>query len=727
MKLSKTFTPMMLLMVVVTLFFFSSLNAQTGWQRLNDYRPYGYNDAQFASANVAYMCGNFNGVAKSTDGGLNWTWKTFAVNYHIGFSGLQFINENEGIMFGEYIGVYKTLDGGETWSKIFDADEFSNYVADAHFINISVGYVAVKNSKKIYKTTNGGTTWADIYTSPDPLLKIYFQNELTGFRAGNYKLARTTNGGTTWDSLAAFTAVKSINKFGDNSLLVLSESGLHKTSNLGNTWQNLLITNSSPYSVSFTDINNIAVTAYGSKAYITNNSGANWVEKSMPGNGIAFASTSGNTVYKGDGLYKVENNFNDFTDVFRNKLTENLIDASMFSESNFYILGDSSIIAKTSDGGVNITKQRLDFPARSMSFLNPSTGYCTYKNKLLKTLNGGTSWDTLYKFTGNFPSSYMEMTQLNFVNENLGYLVFLENTFGNYYTKNYITTDAGVTWNVMGNGGYQGTSTSWSSRKETDFKIFPSGIGYKWMTSAYGSMNITHQGLYIPMKTTDYGANWFSIQLDSVLISLNNLQFLNENTGYMVRGNSTAFKTVNGGASWSPMNIPNSTGKLYMIDETNGYAIKGFEFYRTFDGGTTWALQQTDINSSTGYNIISFINPQTGIIIGRGGLVLKTTSGGSVGITGNSSTVADGYSLSQNYPNPFNPETKIQFSLPKNGLVKIAVYDMLGREVKELVNEFKLQGVYTVTMNGASLSSGIYFYKLITNDFVETKKMILVK
>jgi hypothetical protein len=91
------------------------------------------------------------------------------------------------------------------------------------------------------------------------------------------------------------------------------------------------------------------------------------------------------------------------------------------------------------------------------------------------------------------------------------------------------------------------------------------------------------------------------------------------------------------------------------------------------------------------------------------------------------SELADKYSLSQNYPNPFNPETKIQFSIPKNGFVKIIVYDLLGREVNELVNEFKQQGSYGVSFNGANLSSGIYFYKLITDDFVETKKMILVK
>jgi hypothetical protein len=164
-----------------------------------------------------------------------------------------------------------------------------------------------------------------------------------------------------------------------------------------------------------------------------------------------------------------------------------------------------------------------------------------------------------------------------------------------------------------------------------------------------------------------------------------------------------------------------------MIDAMNAYAVDFVDFYRTTDGGNTWRVQHPDLNSNTGFNKISFLNPNLGLIIGRDGVILKTSNGGNVSIGNLNSELADKYFLSQNYPNPFNPETKIQFSIPKNGLVKIVVYDMLGREVKELVNEFKQQGSYNVSFNGANFSSGIYFYKLITDDFIETKKMILVK
>lgn len=85
------------------------------------------------------------------------------------------------------------------------------------------------------------------------------------------------------------------------------------------------------------------------------------------------------------------------------------------------------------------------------------------------------------------------------------------------------------------------------------------------------------------------------------------------------------------------------------------------------------------------------------------------------------------FNLSQNYPNPFNPSTSINFDLPVDGNVSIKLYDLTGREVSTLVNEIRTAGYYTINFNGSNLSSGTYFYKLESGDFVSTKKMMLIK
>jgi len=85
------------------------------------------------------------------------------------------------------------------------------------------------------------------------------------------------------------------------------------------------------------------------------------------------------------------------------------------------------------------------------------------------------------------------------------------------------------------------------------------------------------------------------------------------------------------------------------------------------------------------------------------------------------------FSLSQNYPNPFNPTTAIQYSVAKAGNVKLTVYDISGREVETLVDEPASAGTYEVKWDASKIASGIYFYKIVTSDFVATKKMILIK
>jgi len=85
------------------------------------------------------------------------------------------------------------------------------------------------------------------------------------------------------------------------------------------------------------------------------------------------------------------------------------------------------------------------------------------------------------------------------------------------------------------------------------------------------------------------------------------------------------------------------------------------------------------------------------------------------------------FSLSQNYPNPFNPTTVIHYTVPKTSLVNLSVFNLLGQEVKTLVNEEKSPGEYEVRFDGSNLPSGIYFYRLVAGDFVKTMKMLLMK
>jgi hypothetical protein len=89
--------------------------------------------------------------------------------------------------------------------------------------------------------------------------------------------------------------------------------------------------------------------------------------------------------------------------------------------------------------------------------------------------------------------------------------------------------------------------------------------------------------------------------------------------------------------------------------------------------------------------------------------------------------IPNNYSLSQNYPNPFNPLTQITYSMPKTTDVTIKIYDLLGREIATLVNEKKQAGDYKVTWNAEGLASGVYFYRMVAGEYIQTKQMILIR
>jgi len=85
------------------------------------------------------------------------------------------------------------------------------------------------------------------------------------------------------------------------------------------------------------------------------------------------------------------------------------------------------------------------------------------------------------------------------------------------------------------------------------------------------------------------------------------------------------------------------------------------------------------------------------------------------------------YALDQNYPNPFNPATTINYQIPVDANISLKIYDVLGNEVAELVSEFKTAGYYEVKFNAGKLTSGVYFYRIESDNFTQTRKMLLMK
>jgi hypothetical protein len=192
------------------------------------------------------------------------------------------------------------------------------------------------------------------------------------------------------------------------------------------------------------------------------------------------------------------------------------------------------------------------------------------------------------------------------------------------------------------------------------------------------------------------------------------------------------------------MTIDQTTGYLYTVfyDRRN-YSDANTDVYmaRSTDGGTTWINERVSASpfaptSGTffgDYNNITAANgrvrPMWTRLTGSGLSVWTALIDFPIGINPISSRIPQSFSLHQNYPNPFNPSTKIRYDIPKrsSGETTLKVYDQLGREIATLVNEKLSPGSYEINWDAADFASGVYYYKLVSGSFTETKKMMLVK
>ncbi len=391
------------------------------------------------------------------------------------------------------------------------------------------------------------------------------------------------------------------------------------------------------------------------------------------------------------------------TDFLNGKIIRSI---SFYDHSTGYLVGSEGVFAKTSNGGLNwqLIPNSIsnDFNSISMShsyiYIASNSGW-TYK-----TSNFGNSWDSLKLNTTG------DLKLISFQSVDSGIVIA-----GNSNPINsFFTSNGGINWitNSIANEDYIGSNSSHTN------KYFV----------VSGRANGPFQYIYSIRESHDVGFNW------NILVSGNHADYvdacLNENNGLLSRRMEIK-STTNGGLTWNGSMFLYRDAKVELVTENIGYAIPTvgldsiIKGVKTTNGGLSWVYFNTGLNT---INDFYFIDPNTGFIYNDDTL-LMTTNGGGIPTSVNelNSNLPKISSLHQNYPNPFNPSTKIKFDIPKGSLVKLKIYDMLGREVATLVNEKLNPGTYEYEWNGINLPSGVYFYKLESENFIETKRMVLVK
>lgn len=370
---------------------------------------------------------------------------------------------------------------------------------------------------------------------------------------------------------------------------------------------------------------------------------------------------------------------------WNNVLTSSLYPNGQFRSIGFFnstsgILGtlDSAhVIYQTSNGGSNwIQYTPLPVPVTKgicgISIVNSDIAYAcgTYESpaRVIKTTNRGVTWSTVFSDS----SLARSLVDCYFWSADSGIAVGGYNTNQYYFGKSVVirTTDGGIHW--------QRTYIS-SRTGEWCWKIsFVSG------NTGYCSIE-TFGGFSYILKTTNNGSNWTEIPFRNY--DQEGIGFVNENTGWLGGWTGPTYQTTNGGANWSLSGWGYYMNRFRFLSDTLAYAV----------GNRVYKYSRTP-----------------------------------VGVRNSSFSIPTKFNLEQNYPNPFNPVTNIRFDIPSNlngkfYQVKLSVFNALGETVQLLLNKRLNTGNYEVEFNGSRYPSGIYYYKLESENFSETKRMILLK
>jgi len=686
--------------------------AQSGWFWQNPL-PQGNTlyDVEFIGNGIAIACGDAGTILRTTNSGA--TWNVINNDSGVVSKSVDFFNSNTGWIISTYNGaakVKKTIDGGFSWNEmaiIGGADAYN-----IEFVSLDTGYASVRGStgSYVFKTTNSGSNWNSVfYNSGSYSYSTCFLNNSTGFVCGTFGITKTTNGGINWvykygspEPPSPQYTTKNMHFFDANTGIAVGQYSVYpspsfgrtlKTTNSGENWVVVFngINNSGFEDLDF--VNNTTGFVCGSGISKSTNIGSNWLSIiQSPGfylRSIDLLLPNGLSVGELGILLKTTNSGENWINNFSSYRTYNDIANISFynKEIGFAALG--RIIFRTTNGGNNWNTDSIPYHVVSFSIVDSNNIYAGGYS-LVKTTNLGINWTLVNASTS--------ITSINFPDNNTGF-----SCSGTYVAK---TTNGGINW----------VSTNLNT-----------GV----LSSIYFTNNTTGYvvGYSNAHKTTNGGGNWSLIPVKG-----NCVYFLNADTGYVCGINDEIRKTTNGGLSWVTQKSATSSGgslrSIHFINSLTGIAA-GSSIVRTTNGGVNWYYQKKPTN----YYLRSVFMTDTNeaYIAGDNATIIKSTNGGiTLGVNNISYIIPKTFLLHQNYPNPFNPQTKIKFEIPavvksQRSNVKLIIYDLLGREVAILVNEDLRHGTYEADWDASSFSSGVYFYRIISGEFVETKKMVLMK
>ena len=696
------------------------------WQSILKYRDGAVEAIRFFNKNVGIascQIMNDRNIVKTSNGGLNWydiTPNSANYKYHYNYAGIGatcFINEDEVIIYGSVMCyrdrikvpdkafIIKTSDGGATWEEKL-IPEFVT-MSGLQFINESSGYFLahfdsipvadpdpgpnpipdpfsntsadISSNGEIYTafcyTTDRLESWKRIIEFPEhlELISIYAPNQNTTYAVlsgdtSTYLLS-TTNGGAIWQIRQNLPAGE-VYYLKDGAWFILNPANVERlggtvwrSTDKGNSWNIQYYSNRDPFS------------------------------------DVYFLDKSRGFVFRGYGF------------------------DGGHCLGRFWGCGCIGYADVTNDGGktweplpfeCNYILHSCLFLDNDLGFLLGSCGGCS-GSAIFKTIDRGKTW------SGQAYDDFQN-SDLYFSNDQIGWVagsaVNLESDTSGAIILG--TTDGGNKWDIVWN---------YPNTEENDYYSLESIHG-----SGATAWAVGERGMMV--KYTE--EHQWQLQSGVTDLPLNKVYFSDEQHGWITGGYSNAnescyivLRTADGGETWQEIpDLKYRINDIYFENNLHGWIVgadtrdRGI-IWETSDGGDTWSVQSENLNASL--NAIHF-HENFGWAVGDNGLILGTANNSIRSINEeNNQAYPLAFNLSQNYPNPFNPKTVIRYTLPLASRIDLSVYNLLGEKVATLVSERQLAGQHQVKWDASAFPSGVYLYRLDAGDFIETKKLLLIK
>jgi len=685
--------------------------AQNNWWRQSPIPTGNYLRAtkMFNSSEAIIAGSSFSGsILRTSDSGITWNFIydeefvsitcCFFPSNTIGYIGGSEGYDNVPLLI-------KTVDGGNTWEKISLPTQWYFKIISLFFITDQYGF-ALTEYNRLYKTVDGGENWSEIYLPFDAKC-IYFTSESTGFIGGEYGyISKTINYGNTWTgcSTSSENSIYDIAFHNDmNGYAVGAHKTILKTTDGGNSWFTVTQTQGShtKYNkINFLDENvgfiigdygTILKTVNGGLSWIQQNSGTNCFLRSM-----SFISNDAGIVVGDQGVILRTDNSGVNWRLLNNGTTFNIYSICFTDINHGYTANFLGEYLKTSDGGKKWVRKKINTieDLTAVFFLDSLNGFISGPpSAIYKTVDGGDNWS---------------LSDIG-VNDRILSLYFIDKNIGYGCGQNGIiikTDDAGITWN------FQNSPTD----KCLYSIYFINGQGYTAGEDGIILKNVS-------------GTTTWKITNFQQYASLTSLYFVDPQYGFAVGNSSYIYKTINGGDTWirkgdtSGYNS-NSFNGVYFRNKDVGYIVGG-DYHNakgllltTIDGGDTWTSQV--FNTEYQFTSICFPDSLTGYIAGWQGEIWKTNTGGLLAVNNLNSVHHDIVII---YPNPSTDRITLEFIDNLDDNIFFALYDNNGSEIFTFnFGKVKLRNKYQINLK--TLSSGIYYFRIVGKDIQQTGKLV---